>query len=406
MVGCCRRLGLRGWERTLALFALSHSSSISFRSTHLLSSLSFAPQISSQPAPPSTSTMSRASSSCTSTIQQVLSDLGDQVFLLDGGTGEELFRRGVPDDRQIWSATAVVHEQCHSVLEQVHLSFLQAGANAITTNSYGIVPGVGFTNTDERGRYLAQAGKIARAAVEKYQTKNTTNDVQPIPRLLFVLGSLGPLVESYRPDLIRDHAVGVQEYTVAVQALQPYVDAFLAETMSCLDEALQALEAVSSQSQQEPPRSLLVSFTLQSDGRLRDSQSVASAIPILLQKARDYKVPLLAILFNCSEPEAISRALETIASRPELVQSLDRANIRLGAYANRLTPVDPNWTLAESEVAQPFRPDLDPPDYWKRFVQPWIQTYGVRMVGGCCGIAPEHIQYIAEQLESTAKTNP
>lgn len=42
------------------------------------------------------------------------------TLLLDGGTGEELFRRGVPDDRSIWSAKAVVDNQYHGVLQQVH----------------------------------------------------------------------------------------------------------------------------------------------------------------------------------------------------------------------------------------------------------------------------------------------
>jgi hypothetical protein len=43
-----------------------------------------------------------------------------RIILLDGGTGEELFRRGVPDDRQIWSAKAVVDSQYHNILKEVH----------------------------------------------------------------------------------------------------------------------------------------------------------------------------------------------------------------------------------------------------------------------------------------------
>ena len=44
----------------------------------------------------------------------------DAILILDGGTGEELFRRGVPDDRKIWSATALVNTEYHAVLKQVH----------------------------------------------------------------------------------------------------------------------------------------------------------------------------------------------------------------------------------------------------------------------------------------------
>ena len=112
---------------------------------------------------------------------------------------------------------------------------------------------------------------------------------------------------------------------------------------------------------------------------------------------------VLAILFNCSEPEALTLALEKIHSDQELVQILKESNILLGAYANRLTQVDPNWTLAESESPQPFRKDLDEKHYWENFVQVWIDTLGVQLIGGCCGITPEHIAYIRMELDKRKK---
>jgi S-methylmethionine-dependent homocysteine/selenocysteine methylase len=193
----------------------------------------------------------------------------EDVFLLDGGTGEELFRKGVPDDRQIWSATAIVHSEYHQILQEVHTSFLQAGAQAITTNSYGIVPGVGFDNDEDRSKYMDLAGRIARRAVTESGKKN-----------VFVLGSLGPLVESYRADLIRPHDQGVQEYRIACQGLGLYVDAFLAETMSCVEESMQALEAVMLETNGEIP--VLVSYTLDSRGHLRDGQVVTDGLRRLL----------------------------------------------------------------------------------------------------------------------------
>lgn len=220
-----------------------------------------------------------------SSLQEALRTIGDNgedsIFLLDGGTGEELFRRGVPDDRKMWSATAIVHSQYHTILEQVHSSFLQAGARAITTNSYGIVPGVGFTDDKERSRYIAIAGEIARRAVSKHPAKPAA----------FVLGSLGPLVESYRPDLIRsNHAEGVEEYGVACRALEPYVDAFLAETMSCWEESSQALDAVAALTTTTSPLPVMVSYTLDSKGNLRDGQVVTECLYKLLEYTQEKKL--------------------------------------------------------------------------------------------------------------------
>lgn len=198
------------------------------------------------------------------------------ILLLDGGTGEELFRLGVPDDRKIWSATAVVKEEYHSVLKEVHRSFLEAGADAITTNSYGVVPGVGF-EVDEIVRLCSVAGRLAREVVseEKYSGH----------RLVF--GSLGPLVESYRPDLIMEHAEGAEVYEQMAGALEPHVDAFLAETLSSVEESMQVVHGVGAL---KTSKSCLVSFTLASDGNLRSGEAASSAIPRLLDYARQHKV--------------------------------------------------------------------------------------------------------------------
>lgn len=301
------------------------------------------------------------------------------VFFLDGGTGEELFRQGVPDDRKIWSAAALVHSQHHSTLQKVHESFLSAGSDAITTNSYGVVPGVGFDDPKERAKYIHLSGEIARKAVIDVKSGG------------FVFGSLGPLIESYRADMIKPHTEGVLDYIVACRALHENVDAFLAETMSCIKESKQPIEAISrlEDNEQKP---VLVSFALAENGNFRDGQDVPSGLKSLLQYSKEQKVDLLAILFNCAKPEAITFALETIQSNTELCKDLEEAGVILGAYANRLSDIEPNWTLEASEEPQPFRQDLNPDQYLK-FVERWIGL-GAKIVGGCCGITPEHIARI------------
>lgn len=106
-----------------------------------------------------------------------------------------------------------------------------------------------------------------------------------------------------------------------------------------------------------------------------------------------------AILFNCAEPESITMALETIKSHNGLTQLLNDRGVLLGAYANRLTPVDPDWTLADSDAPQPLRNDLSEERYWNDFIKIWIEQLNVQVVGGCCGITPEHIQYIHDELQ-------
>jgi len=208
-------------------------------------------------------------------VQQIFQGLRSdrkKVFILDGGTGEELFRQGVPDDRKIWSATAVVKEEYHETLKHVHRSFVHAGSQAVTTNSYGITPGVGFS-LEDMVKHCATAGRLAREAVKGTDA--------------LVFGSLGPLVESYRPDLIMEHQAGVAVYEKMAQSLLDNVDLFLAETMSSVEESMQAVEAVSKITEQLP---MLISYTLDSAGKLRSGESATSCIPRILDFGEKHKV--------------------------------------------------------------------------------------------------------------------
>lgn len=311
----------------------------------------------------------------------------NELFLLDGGTGEELFKRGVPDDRKIWSATAIINEKYHDILKDVHNSFLDAGSMAVTTNSYGIIPGVGF-NLKQIEQYVTLSGKIARDCVDTHNDKNKTKKL--------VFGSLGPLLESYRPDKLLPYKQGVQIYQTMIHSLHPYVDCFLAETMSCLEESSQVLEACAKQNYKNKP--LLVSYTLRSDGKLRNGESVATCIDQLFTLSSQQNVQLLAILFNCAEPEAITLALDEVYSNKSIIHNKDclsgRPKFLLGAYANRLTPIASDWSMEKSESAQPMRTDLSPQNYWEDHVSTWIQKYNLQIIGGCCGITPQHISFI------------
>jgi S-methylmethionine-dependent homocysteine/selenocysteine methylase len=106
-------------------------------------------------------------------------------------------------------------------------------------------------------------------------------------------------------------------------------------------------------------------------------------------------------MFNCCSPEAITTALERIHADKDLSSLLKDSKMLLGAYANCLTEIDPNWSLQESQSPQSFRKDLGEEQYWEEFVSKWTGVLGVQLVGGCCGIRPSHIEYIRKQLDKS-----
>jgi S-methylmethionine-dependent homocysteine/selenocysteine methylase len=70
----------------------------------------------------------------------------------------------------------------------------------------------------------------------------------------------------------------------------------------------------------------------------------------------------------------------------DTLAELDAA-VKTGAYANTFQPKDAS-TQANEEVSG-LRSDLDPPRYLG-FARDWVAR-GAIIVGGCCGIGPEHI---------------
>ena len=290
--------------------------------------------------------------------------------LLDGGTGEECFRLGVPDDRQIWSARALLDEQYHAIVRQVHRNFILAGSQYITTNNYSVTPGVGLSERLEE--LTAVAGRLAVQARMECEQLGRSG--------VRICGSLPPLVESYRPDLVLPHDQAVAHYKTIIKALDNMVDIFLAETMSSIAEATSAVDAVNEATVR---KEIWVSWTLSSDGRLRSGERATDAIQSLLSKN------VAAILFNCSEPEAICRALTEISDATDLLAKIRATNIRLGAYANRLTPVPEDFAIADTTEPQKMRIDLSIERYTE-YARQWV-AMGAELIGGCCGVGPEYI---------------
>lgn len=360
-----------------------------------------------------------SSSSSPSSFRSALQVDAGALWLLDGGTGEELFRRGLVDEnRKLWSVAALVQRDGHSLLRRVHRDFLRAGSRCVTTNSYGITSTLGFTE-HERLQFASISGQVARQAVRELEQKDvmSSTSTSELTHLApsgkkFVMGSLGPMVESYRPDLILPRSEGIEAYRPLVQGLYPWVDAFLLETMGSVEEATQAMQAIAIEHQKrqqpregatEPIIDVWVSFTLGSDGRLRDGMLASAAIAGALDAAdtlSDRGLHLSALLFNCCEPEAITAALKRVhgsESPSQLRVRLQRANVRLGAYANRFTAVPPDWTFGGTSEPQPFRTDLDPAHYGD-VVRTWIKEYHVTIIGGCCGITPDHIAHLHDRF--------
>jgi S-methylmethionine-dependent homocysteine/selenocysteine methylase len=297
-----------------------------------------------------------------------------RITLLDGGMGRELKRMGAPFRQPEWSALALM--EAPETVARAHAAFIAAGAEVIITNSYALVPfHIGAARFAKDGQALADlAGRLARAAADAVTD-----------RKVLVAGSLPPLFGSYRPDLF-DAARAPELLAPLVAGLAPHVDLWLGETLCSIAGAEAVADALT-----DDPRPLWISHTLADEKpdpevpRLRSGEPVAEAVRAALRRGA------VAILFNCSQPEVMAPALEIAR---ETLAALG-AEIPIGVYANTFPPKDAS-AQANQEVSD-LRDDLDPAGYLG-FARDWAAR-GAAIIGGCCGIGPEHIAALRAEFE-------
>lgn len=271
---------------------------------------------------------------------------------------------GAPFGQPEWSALSLM--EAPHLVQKAHESFARAGSDILTTSNYAVVPfHIGERRFLTEGPILTNlAGHLARQAAATTGCK--------------VAGSIPPLFGSYRPDLFNpDKAPELLK--IIVDTLSPHVDLWLGETVSSINEAIIVADAICGDA-----RPLWVSFTLQDDEDaknkapcLRSGELVVNAVEAVINAGAS------AILFNCSQPEIMAPAVETAY---QLISQRE-TSLQIGVYANAFPPA-PKTAEANADLME-IREDLDPEGYLG-YAKLW-KKLGATIVGGCCGIGPEHI---------------
>ena len=189
-------------------------------------------------------------------------NLPDRPILLDGGMGRELRFRGIDILSAIWSAKALI--EAPDAVRQIHQDFISAGADIITTNTYGIIR----SNLAQEGledRFEALNSLACQLAQQARQKSKTS---------VLIAGSLPPLAGSYRPDLVGRVENIEPLYCEQAQILAPHVDLILCETMYNAAEGRAAAEAACLTG-----KPVWVAWTLHEDrsGRLRSGETIGEA---------------------------------------------------------------------------------------------------------------------------------
>jgi S-methylmethionine-dependent homocysteine/selenocysteine methylase len=286
------------------------------------------------------------------------------MIVMDGSMGNELLARRSDLVTGLWSAQYLI--DAPELVKEIHLDYINAGADLIITNTYSTIPSYLSKQKaeDKMSELIHLAGKLAREAVKDSKKKVT------------VAGSLPPLEESYRPDLVIDKKKAVPIYETLIKELTPYVDIFICETMSSIKEMQHVIQALQNLDNVKP---VWISWSLKEDkkNQLRSGESIKEAF------IASASIKPEAYLFNCTDPFAITEGLKELK---ELTQK------PIGGYPNVFNVPD-GWTL-DNDVQVSVR-DLSVEKFLE-FAEEW-RNLGATIIGGCCGIGPKFIKAVADK---------
>ncbi len=265
---------------------------------------------------------------------------GEEFLVLDGAMGTQLQERGLAAG-ELPELLCLTHPE---TVTEVHAAYVAAGADAVTTNTFGAnAAKLGDAATVEE--VFSAAVACARAAGPRY----VAADLGPTGQLLEPMGTLPfeDACELFARQVRAADAAGA--------------DLFVIETMADLAEAKAALLAV----RENSDLPALVTMTFQEDGRTFLGTTPEAAALTLSSLGAD------AVGINCSlgpaEVAPLVRRMLPWASCPVMVQ----ANAGLPRVEGEATVYD----VGPEEYAAAVAGMLDA---------------GVSIVGGCCGTTPEH----------------
>lgn len=286
------------------------------------------------------------------------------ITLLDGSMGAVLEALGVDCSGSAWSARAVIEHP--EQVERLHRAYVEAGAEVLTACTFRTTPramGDGWRDALHRAVALARAGSLGRAEASSGGT-GVPPMCRGVPERVRVAGSIAPLEDCWRPDLSPGRAARQEHAALAGALAGAGCDLLLCETFADVDEAEAATEAGVATG-----LPVWTSLTPGYRADLMTPEQLAAA------GRRVFEAGAQGVLVNCVP---VKRALE-------YVQAL-RAGVPtatpMGCYANG---------------GQRSRPAEEDCRVYAKAAEMWVAA-GARIVGGCCGVWPEHIAAVGQML--------
>jgi S-methylmethionine-dependent homocysteine/selenocysteine methylase len=280
------------------------------------------------------------------------------ALLLDAAMGTELERRGASTPLPLWSARALL--ECPELVLAIHRDEVAAGAEILTANTFRT-----HRRTLAREGLEGRSAELTRTAVELAREA-----AREAGRTVFVAGSLSPLEDCYRPDLVPAGEALEREHAVQAESLAAAgVDGILVETQNSVREL-----AAAARWARATGLPVIASMITDGQGHLLSGEPIEEAVGSLAS------LKLEALSINCVPARRLAADLSCVARAAP--------GVPLAAYGNLGPPSGEDQTV--------FAETVSPEDY-ADLAREWL-AIGARIVGGCCGTTSAHTATLALRI--------
>ena len=294
---------------------------------------------------------------------------GERI-LIDGATGSEALRRGAPELPNGWNGGAALSHP--DIVRQIHREYIAIGAEMIASNTFSTGRNV-LNDAGVEHDFEACNRQAVELAVEARDAAGEAGANVVIAGGIShwsFSGDHPPL------DVLRDNTA--EQAGIMSQA---GVDLFSLEMMCNTDRLRATLDGVTAAASQLPvwvgfsigPEEGFPPEDLPADIELREGGLLADAVEI----AKSYD-QVDAFFLMHSDVRLTGPGLATIRKHWDGP---------LGAYAHQAALIDGELVFD----------GIISPDEYAAWVPEW-QAAGATIIGGCCGIGPDHMQTLASSL--------
>ena len=298
-------------------------------------------------------------------------DFFNQIRILDGGMGQELLAKGLVSMGTLWSASANLEKKFHNLVLELHLSYINSGADVIITNTFSARRIRLVQNkVNEHFKYINEQACLLAIKAKDQSKKN-----------ILIAGSLPSQRDTYVEDKRNSDEIE-KDFLDQATIISPFIDFFYLDVLSSGKEL-----DIASNVAAKLKKPVLAGLHIKKNCLLPSGESITEVV----KKYRNEN--WLGLIGACISPEIVEKSIDELSD----------TNLPFGFKANL-------WEIDEPGPQQTFnnarfnevgsnpniafgKRDQYTAKLFYKFSKKMIDK-GATIVGGCCETSPEHINEI------------